>query len=433
MNFSLFGRKLAAESGILTLMDDLARPLPEGIPHRPLGGGNPARIPAVEQAYRREMERLMADGDAFEQTIGRYDTPQGRLSFLETIAAFLRSEFGWDVGPENVAVTNGSQSAFFYLLNLFSGDDESGCKTILFPLVPEYIGYADQGIAQDTFVTLPARIEPIGDHEFKYHIDRDLVSSYLNDHPEVGAICVSRPTNPTGNVLTDDEITALSKLAGKHDIPLIIDNAYGLPFPNIIFPEMMTGSAQPHWNEDIILTMSLSKIGLPSFRTGIVIAKPEVVSAIGALNSIVALASGSLGQVLGEAMLRSGELKTLADTEVQPFYRDRLNRAKEVVFESFGNRPWRMHRSEGALFLWLYFEKLTISTTELYRRLKDRGVIVVPGEYFFFGREEGTDEEMAWKTHPHRNKCIRINYSGDPELVHEGIRIIAEVTAELEA
>jgi valine--pyruvate aminotransferase len=163
-----------------------------------------------------------------------------------------------------------------------------------------------------------------------------------------------------------------------------------------------------------------------------VIAKPEIITAIGALNSIVALASGSMGQALGESMLRSGELKTLADTAVQPFYRDRLNRAKEVMIEAFGDRPWRMHRSEGALFLWLYLEKLSVPATELYSRLKERGVIVVPGEYFFFGRDDGTDEEVAWKNHPHREKCLRINYSGDPELVHEGLRILAEVSAELE-
>ena len=428
MNFSAFGRKLAGDSGILTLMDDLARPLPDGVPLYALGGGNPARVPAVEQSYRRQMERLLADGDAFENTIGRYDTPQGRLSFIESIASFFRTEFGWDISPENIAITNGSQSAFFYLLNLFSGDDSTGRRTILFPLVPEYIGYADQGIDPDTFVTLPAKVQLIGDHEFKYHIDVELVRSYLSDHPEVGAMCVSRPTNPTGNVLTDKEIDSLAALAREHGIPIIIDNAYGLPFPNIIFPEMMTGSAEPRWSKDIVLTMSLSKIGLPALRTGIVIAKPEIIAAVGALNSIIALSSGSLGQVLGESMLRSGELLTLANNAVRPFYRDRMNAARDCVYEYFGERPWRLHRCQGALFLWLYLEDLSIPTAELYSQLKERGVIVVPGEYFFFGREAGTPEEIAWKNHPHREKCLRINYSGDPDSVREGLRIIAVVS-----
>lgn len=48
-------------------------------------------------------------------------------------------------------------------------------------------------------------------------------------------ICVSRPTNPTGNVITDEELLKLDALANQHGIPLVIDNAYGVPFPGIIF------------------------------------------------------------------------------------------------------------------------------------------------------------------------------------------------------
>ena len=44
-------------------------------------------------------------------------------------------------------------------------------------------------------------------------------------------ICVSRPTNPTGNVITDEELMKLDLLAQQRDIPLVIDNAYGVPFP----------------------------------------------------------------------------------------------------------------------------------------------------------------------------------------------------------
>ncbi len=445
MEFSIFGNKLARNSGILSLMDDLGRPLPPGLPHFPLGGGNPARIPAVEKVYRRQMEELLKQADVFEESIGRYDSPQGRVSFLQAIAEFLQHEFGWAIGPENIAITNGSQSAFFYLFNLFSGSFAGNAasggapskKTILFPLVPEYIGYADQGLERECFVTLPSRVELIGENEFKYRLDDEKVAAYLNAHPEVGGICVSRPTNPTGNVLTDEEVQVLARLAKKHSIPLLIDNAYGLPFPNIIFPDLIhrgqnspSPQARPYWDENIVLSMSLSKIGLPSLRTGIVIANTEIISAISALNSIVALASGSLGQVLAEGLVRSGELQRLADTAVRPFYRERLRQAKENLPKSFARFPWRSHVSEGALFLWLYFEHLRIPSLELYHHLKKRGVIVVPGEYFFFGRSQGSPEETAWQRHSHREKCLRINYSGEPKLVRQGLEILGELAAE---
>ena len=69
------------------------------------------------------------------------------------------------------------------------------------------------------------------------------------------------------------------------------------------------------------------------------------------------------------------------------------------------------------MFLWLWFEGLPITTRELYNRLKARGVLVVPGEFFFFGLDE------PWR---HRDECIRINYAHAPDDVRRGIRIIAE-------
>lgn len=428
MKFSSFGQKLAGDSGILQLMDDLGRPLPAGVTPYMLGGGNPARIAAVEQVYRREMERLISWGDAFEEAISRYDAPQGRMMFIDALVQFFRKEYGWDIDCENIAITNGSQTAFFYLFNLFSGNAPQR-RTILFPLVPEYIGYADQGIDPDTFVTLPARIVLEGDHSFKYHLDLPLVADYLASHPEVGAMCVSRPTNPTGNVLTDDEISALAALAARHDIPLMVDNAYGMPFPNIIFPDMLDGTPAPYWDKHTILSMSLSKIGLPSLRTGIVIADKEVITALSALNSIAALASGSLGQILAEGIVRTGEIKRLADGAVQPFYRKKSEEAQAFIHEFWNGRDYRIHRSEGSIFLWLYLSDMRVSAKELYSRLKERGVLVVPGEYFFFGRERGADAETAWQRHPHREKCLRLNYSRSETEVREGLRIIAEVSA----
>jgi valine--pyruvate aminotransferase len=81
------------------------------------------------------------------------------------------------------------------------------------------------------FHAVPPLIEKTGPHEFKYRVDFDR----LEITPDIAAICASRPTNPSGNVLTDDEIARLSDLAERHGIPLIIDNAYGAPFPGIIF------------------------------------------------------------------------------------------------------------------------------------------------------------------------------------------------------
>ena len=60
--------------------------------------------------------------------------------------------------------------------------------------------------------------------------------------------------------------------------PLIVDNAYGAPFPNIIFTEV-----KPVWNENTILTMSLSKLGLPGTRTAFMVGPPNIVRSLSAI------------------------------------------------------------------------------------------------------------------------------------------------------
>ncbi|MDD5972664.1 MAG: valine--pyruvate transaminase [Spirochaetales bacterium] len=421
MDFSDFGKKLTSRSGILLLMDDLGKPLPPGVKPYPLGGGNPARIKEVEKVYREEMEKILSTEDAFEDILCHYDAPQGRMSFVNAIASYFSSKYGWNVKSENVAISNGSQSAMFYIFNLFSGTYGDKKKTILFPLMPEYVGYADQGLEWNTFVSVPSKCEYFEDRSFKYTLDQEAVSKYLSEHSEVGAICVTRPTNPSGNVLTDKEIKFLSDKAKEYNIPLIIDNAYGLPFPNIVF----TDDATPVWNENIILSMSLSKIGLPSLRTGIILASPTVIEALGNINAIAALASGSMGQALAEDLVKTGKLVEMADNYVKPFYQKKRENIISYINEFFEGTNYHYHRIEGSIFCFLYLPSLKISSIEFYKKLKERGVITVPGEYFFFGSKE----QMEGKAypHPHYDKCLRINYSAPDDIVKEGIRIIAEL------
>ena len=248
----------------------------------------------------------------------------------------------------------------------------------------------------------------LGERSFKYRVDFDSIAH----DDSIGALCASGPTNPTGNVLTDEEVRRLAALAGAKGIPLILDNAYGLPFPGIIFRE-----ALPVWNEDIVLCMSLSKIGLPALRTGIVIARPELIEALSATNATVSLATGSLGPAIAEGLLRSGRLLQLSREVVGPYYAAASRRALEIVADALGDLPWAVHESEGAIFLWLWLKDLPVPSRELYRRLKSRNVIVLPGESFFFGLEGD------W---PHSRQCLRLNYSGPEELFARGMRILAE-------
>ena len=217
-----------------------------------LGGGNPAHIPQVEEQLRDRLLRIAQSEKRFGKALGDYDPPQGNRAMIEALSQLLRERFGWPIGPKNIALTNGSQSAFFSLFNLLGGTSESGRKRrILLPLTPEYIGYSDLGLEPDMLISARPRIELLGSHLFKYRLDLEGLKDLMDD--SIGAICVSRPTNPTGNVLTDSEVDQLTDLARSHGIPFILDNAYGLPFPGIVFVDAVT-----HWQEHMIVCMSLS-------------------------------------------------------------------------------------------------------------------------------------------------------------------------------
>jgi len=406
---SLFGERLARGSGIQDLMDDLGRAMAGAHgPIRMLGGGNPAHIPEVQAVWRDRMTAILGNPDEFDRMMTNYDPPIGNAKFIAALAALLRAEFGWSVGPENIAITAGGQTAFFFLFNSLAGEFQGGKrKAILLPLVPEYIGYMNQGLSPGLLRAVEPRLEVLSGHRFKYHVDFDQI--IVDD--DVAAICVSRPTNPSGNVLTNEEVYRLASIARNAGVPLIIDNAYGLPFPGILFR-----SADPIWDDNIILTLSLSKLGLPNTRTGIVVAQSEIIQAIASMTAIVGLANCSIGQAIVLPLVESGGILRLAREVVGPFYKRKSELAQNWIAESFNDSlDYHVHVSEGALFLWLWFRGMRISAETLYNRLKERGVLVVPGHYF------GVSED--WQ---HGHECIRLSFAMDEAAVREGIAILAE-------
>ncbi|MDW3047480.1 valine--pyruvate transaminase [Vibrio sp. Vb1554] len=407
MQFSKFGEKFNQYSGITQLMDDLNDGLrtPGAIM---LGGGNPAAIPAMLDYFHQASEEMLASGELVA-ALANYDGPQGKDAFVKALAQLFRETYGWDISEKNISLTNGSQSGFFYLFNLLAGKQPDGShKKVLLPIAPEYIGYGDAGIDEDIFISYHPEIELLDNGLFKYHVDFE----QLTVDDSVAAICASRPTNPTGNVLTDEEVRKLDKLARENNIPLFIDNAYGLPFPNIIFEDV-----EPFWNENTILCMSLSKLGLPGVRCGIVIASEEITQALTNMNGIISLAPGSVGPALANHIIGKGDLLKLSSEVIKPFYKQKSQRAVELLQQAITDERFRIHKPEGAIFLWLWFDELPITTMELYQRLKARGVLIVPGEYFFIGQQDEWD---------HAHQCLRMNYVQDDEMMQKGIAIIAE-------
>ena len=406
MNLSDFGKRFHAYSGITHLMDDLAEGLAQPGTIM-LGGGNPACIPEAVEVFQTILDKLNESGELVS-SLANYDAPQGRAGFLETLAGFFREQYGWNITSRNIALTHGSQSSFYILFNSFAGKTRGKFRRVLIPLVPEYIGYCDVGVDPDLLVSQQAKIRQLEDGFFKYQVDFD----NLQVDDSTGLICVSRPTNPSGNVLTDDECRQLDRIAQRHDVPLLIDNAYGTPFPNIIFDEV-----NPFWNDNCIVCMSLSKLGLPGARTGIVIANEEVIRFFANMTAITSLAPAGTGAEIVNQLILDQALLPLCHDVIRPFYHRRAQLAVRLLREAIDDARLHIHKPEGSMFLWLWFEGLGIDTGELYQRLKQDGLLVVPGKYFFPGQGDNPGS--------HAESCIRMNYVQSEAELERGIGILA--------
>src|SRR5690606_21042086 len=220
-----------------------------------------------------------ADRSEFDRMVSNYAHPSGDLAFRRAVARLLEREYGWPLTEANVALTAGSQAAFFLLFNLFAGRGTDGrMRRLRPPMTPEYVGYADVGLEDGLIAARRPVIEESGDNGFKYRVDFD----GLEIGEDIAAVCVSRPANPTGNVLTDAELERLSRLCAAAGVPLIVDSAYGQPFPNIVFAR-----AEPLWHDGVILCLSLSKLGLPGVRTGMIVANEAVVDALTNMTAVL--------------------------------------------------------------------------------------------------------------------------------------------------
>jgi valine--pyruvate aminotransferase len=405
--WSSFGEKMqrAADGGIVRLMRDLGGALEEAPELLMLGGGNPAVVPAVQAHFDALWRDLTAErsGGAL---LAAYQDPQGDRQLRRQLAALLSEQYGWALSERNILLCQGSQSAFFLLFNLLGGACADGrFRSIHLPLVPEYVGYADAGFADGLFTASRPQIELIGDDAFKYRLPADLVLP--ND---TAALCISRPCNPSGNVLTDVELLALHQLAVQRDVPLIIDGAYGLPFPGLCYQ-----AATPFWAPNVILLLSLSKLGLPGLRTGIVVAEEGIIATLGAAATVAQLAPGNAGSEMLGALLRDRSLLSLGARHLVPYYREQIRVLQDALRRELAGVPHRIHLAEGGMFVWLWLPGLPVSTSELYLALKADGLLVVPGEHFFIGGHGD------W---PHAGECLRLSCAQESEVLVRAAKLL---------
>ena len=419
MNLTLtqFGTQMSNLTGVRAIMKDINETLQveKGREFINLSAGNPVILPEVEQLWRDCTAELLASSE-YGEVVCRYGSSQGYRPFIEALLNDFNPRYGLNLTDRNILITPGSQALYFLAANALGGHTQDGdLKEIVLPLSPDYTGYGGVTLTPKALRAYKPTIELGSDsHRFKYRPD----FSQLKITDKTGFVLFSRPCNPTGNVLTDEEVHQIAALAAPYDVPVLIDSAYAPPFPALNHTDMT-----PVFGANRVHCMSLSKVGLPGERIGIAIGDAKVIQVLESFQTNLCIHSSRYGQAIAARAIASGALADISLTVIRPHYHDKFTALETTLDESMPKAvPWRLHRGEGAIFAWLWFQDLPMTDWEFYQELKQCGVIVVPGSPFFPGLRED------W---PHPQQCIRISLTAAKEEIITALRRLAKLVDQV--
>ena len=413
MNLSQFGMQMSQLTGVRAIMKDIIETLRNsaGKEFINLSAGNPVILPEVEQLWRECTEDLLASSQ-YGEVVCRYGSSQGYTPLIEAVVKDFNNRYGLSLSNENILITPGSQSLYFYAANAFGGYTQEGdLRQIVLPLSPDYTGYGGVSLTPEALIAYKPTLEIDQDkHRFKYRPD----FSQLQINEQTGCVIFSRPCNPTGNVLTDDEVSKITSLAEVYNVPVFIDSAYAPPFPCLNFTPM-----NPQFGDNIIHCMSLSKAGLPGERIGIAIGDKKWIQVVESFQTNAAIHSSRYGQAIAARAINSGRLAEISTNIIRPHYQKKLEILAATLDRAMPqDRPWFLHQGEGAIFAWLWLKDLPMSDWEFYQELKKVGVIAVPGSTFFPGLTEN------WQ---HKTQCLRISLTATESEIATAMARLAKV------
>ncbi len=410
---SQFGEQMSQLTGVRAIMKDIIETLrsSEGKEFINLSAGNPVILPEVEQLWRDCTADLLASQE-YGEVVCRYGSSQGYTPLIEAVVKDFNNRYNLNLTDRNVLITPGSQSLYFYGANAFGGYTKEGrLRKVVLPLSPDYTGYGGVSLTPEALVAYKPKLDiDLANHRFKYRPD----FSQLQITEDTGCVIFSRPCNPTGNVLSDEEVNKITSLARVYDVPVLIDSAYAPPFPALNFTPMT-----PQFGDNIIHCMSLSKAGLPGERIGIAIGDPKFINILESFQTNAAIHSSRYGQAIAARAINSGRLADISTNIIRPHYQHKLEILATTLDEQMPQDfAWYLHQGEGAIFAWLWLKDLPITDWEFYQKLKQVGVIAVPGSTFFPGLKED------WE---HKQQCLRISLTAAESEIAEAMKRLAQI------
>ncbi len=209
----------------------------------------------------------------------RYTAARGLPALRQAISGFYRSHYGLDIDPERILVTPGGSGALLLASSLLV---DPGRHWLLadpgYPCNRHFLRLVEGG----------AQLVPVG-QDTAYQLTPSLVEQHWNAD-SVGAL-VASPANPTGTVLSSDELAALSKALHARGGHLVVDEiyhglTYGLDAPSVL-----------QVDDSAFVLNSFSKyFGMTGWRLGWLVAPPAAVPDLEKLAQNLYISASSIAQ-----------------------------------------------------------------------------------------------------------------------------------------
>lgn len=292
-----------------------------------------------------------------------YTMPIGSLELRTEIAEKCRRYNQLEVDPRrNIIITPGSDSGLFYAMSIFLNEgDEVLVPDPSYPsnfLNPKLLGG----------VTVPVPLNA-ADH---YQFDMDAFEAAVTDRTKM--VLLTHPNNPTGTVFRRRGLEALSRFVIKHDLILVVDQA----FEDIVFDgiEFITPASLPGMWERTVTVCSISKgMGLSGLRVGYIVACDRFMDTYygGAVNVLGATNTASQIAAI-EAFRNPGFMEA---------YQEHYDRRRRDAYRILGAVPGiKMDLPESAFYCWIDVSALGDSTDITDYLIQAAGVAVNDGKNY---------------------------------------------------
>lgn len=323
--------------------------------------GNPS-VPTTDD-FNKGLIDLIQNEDSL--ALHGYSPTLTIYSVRKAVAESLNRRFGMEYVPEDIFMTSGAAGALAHAIRCVT---EPGDEVITFaPYFPEYVPYVDGTGA--VLKVVPADIT-------SFQINFDAFLEMMN--PNVQAILINSPNNPSGIVYSTETITHLAQILTEkqeeygHDIYLISDE----PYREIVFE----GTDSPFiskFYDNTICCYSFSKsLSLPGERIGYMAVNPKCKDAELIIN-MCGQVSRFTGHNCPSSLIQLGVAKVLDETSDLSIY----EKNKNILYKELTAMGYECVEPGGTFYM---FPKTPIADANEFCNMTahELDLILVPGDSF---------------------------------------------------